>query len=535
MKRKKSVIRLQTKITLLVCGVVAIALLVTEIFINSIVATETQQSLADKALTIARIVARSNAVTEALSTRRNPAEIQVMANDIRRETHVEFIVVMDMRGIRLSHPDPEEVGRHFVGGDEKDVLAGREYISEATGTLGPSLRAFTPVYSPGGQQIGAVSVGILLDKVQHVVNRNRLVIYWAVFFGLLVGVAGAVLLARNIKKALSGLEPLAFARLLEERSAMLQSVREGIMAVDETARITLVNEEALRLLKQAGIHGEPVGKKVEFFVPNTRLSDVLKTGQAELDQEQDLNGIQLLTNRVPVCVDGEIVGVIATFRDKTEIKQLAEQLTGVRNYAEALRAQTHEFMNKLHVILGMVRLQCYDQLADYINKTAQQYQTEVGYVARRVKDPVIAGFLLGKLSYARESGVDLVLSDDSFLPEPADPKQIQELVTIVGNLVDNALDAVGAAPVKRIDVACRYDEGNLLIEVADTGPGVEEGRQEALFTKGYSTKAANRGWGLFLVRQSLERAGGTVEVQSKPGEGARFIVVLPYQSKGDRT
>ncbi|MDF2928443.1 MAG: dcuS [Anaerospora sp.] len=533
LKPKKYFVNLQTKITLLVCGVVAIALLVTNIFISADVASITQNSLAEKAADVARIVAHSPVVIESLSGQRSETEIQTFANDIRIVTNVEFIVVLDMKGIRKSHPDNSRLGQHFVGGDEQAALAGQTYTSLAEGTLGPSLRAFSPVFAMDGKQVGVVAVGILLNKVQQAVDKSRSVIYLAVVFGLMAGVAGAILLARSIKKTLFGLEPFAFAKLLEERSAMLLSVREGIIAVDKDARITLVNGEAIRLLTQAGIQGDPIGKQVESFVPNTRLSDVLRTGCAELDQEQDLKGITLLTNRVPLCVDGEIVGAIATFRDKTEIRHLAEQLTGVRNYAEALRAQTHEFMNKLHVILGMVRLQCYDQLAGYISGIAHQYQAEVGFVVRRIKDPVLAGFLLGKLSHAREAGVNLILSENSFLPEPADQEVIPELVTIVGNLVNNAFEAVADSTVKYIKIACNYNEGRLLIEVSDSGAGMAEEQKNRLFTKGYSTKANNRGLGLFLVQHSLARIGGVIEVFSEKEKGTRFVVSVPYLGVGD--
>jgi CitB family two-component system sensor histidine kinase MalK len=534
LKANKPVIGLQTKITVLVCGVVAVALLVTNILISANVSSSTQKALDEKARDIARIVARSQVVLDALSGQRDETEIQSFTEEIRNITNVEFIVVIDMNSIRKSHPDETKVGQKFVGGDETAALAGQEYTSFGAGTLGPSLRAFAPIITRDGKQVGAVAVGILLNSVQLAVENSRIFIYYAMVFGLLVGVAGAILLAQSIKKTLFGLEPNVIAKLMEERSAMLQSVREGIIAVDTNACITLVNGEAMRLLQRAGIQGDPLGKNVESFVPNTRLQDVLRTGQAELDQQQDLQGITLLTNRVPVCVDKEIVGAIATFRDETEFRQLAEQLTGVRNYAEALRAQAHEFMNKLHVILGMVRLQCYDQLADYINGIAHQYQSEVGSIVRRIKDPVLAGFLLGKLSHAREVGVDLVFSEESFLPEPEDTAIIHELITVVGNLVNNALEAVANSPEKCVRVECIYDAGILHIMVSDTGPGVNEIQRQQLFVKGYSTKGGNRGLGLSLVQSSMKRLGGTIEVLSEVGQGMQFVVHIPYQSKGEQ-
>lgn len=321
--------------------------------------------------------------------------------------------------------------------------------------------------------------------------------------------------------------------MLEERSTMLQSVREGILAIDKDSCITLVNAEALRLFNQAGISGDPVGKKVTDCIPYTRMEIVLNTGCAEFDQELNLFGITLVTNVIPLCVNGKNVGAISTFRDKTELKQMAEELTGVRLYAEALRAQAHEFMNKLHVILGMVHMEYYDQLSMYISRIAHQHQSDVGFIARHIKDPVLAGFILGKMSYAREVGAKLVLFEESFLPEPADPEMIHELVTVFGNLVDNALEAVVDSPLKRIDVNFSYEDGVIILEVSDTGPGINHELKRQIFSKGYSTKGPNRGLGLYLVKRSLEKLNGSIEIDSEEGQGTQFKVSLPYKSKDE--
>ncbi|MHB8073168.1 DcuS/MalK family sensor histidine kinase [Desulfosporosinus fructosivorans] len=531
MRQRGPLFSLQTIMTLLVCAVVALSLTVTDILISQEIADNTQQNLEDKATTIARIVAHSPLVIEALNGQRAEAEIQPFANDIRKITAVEFIVVMDMQGIRKSHPDINKVGQPFVGGDEGAALEGHELVSIAKGTLGMSLRAFTPIVTSSGKQVGAVAVGILLNNVNQAVAQSRLIIYISVGLGLMVGVIGAIFLARKIKNIMFGLEPKEIAKMLEERSAMLESVREGILAIDTDSRITLANAAALRLFNQAGISGDPVGEKVADCIPNTLMNNVLETGSAELDQELDLFGITIVTNIIPLCVKGKSVGAIATFRDKTEIKQMAEELTGVLLYADALRAQAHEFMNKLHVILGMVHMEYYDQLSTYISKIAHQQQSEVGFIARHIKDPVLAGFILGKMSYAREVGAELVLSEECFLPEPADPQVIHELVTVFGNLVNNALEAVVNSPLKRIDVNFSYEDDVIILEVSDTGPGINHELKLQIFTKGYSTKGPNRGLGLYLVKRSLERLNGSIEIVSEESQGTQFKVSLPYKSK----
>ncbi len=524
---------MQATIILLVCAVVALALFITNLLFARQISSNVEQHQSDKAISIARMTARSPIVLEAFSGQRDKRDIQTFANDMRLLTHVQFIVVMDMNAIRLSHPDPDKVGKHFVGGDETEALKGNEHISVARGTLGMSLRAFTPIFSPQGEQLGAVAVGISLDNVQQEIKQSREILYAGIGLGGLAGLAGALFLARKIKKILFGLEPFEIAKLLQERSAMLQSTREGILAVDENARITLVNAEAIRLLKRSGMDDDPIGKPVEEWLPSVRLKNVLETGNADYDREQNLHGISLLINSVPVRVGGSIVGAVATFRDKTEIRQLAEQLTGVRLYTEALRAQAHEFMNKLHVILGMVHMGNFSELSAYISQIVKQHQTEAGVIARKIRDPVLAGFILGKLSYAREMGVELTISGEGNLPEPENPEVTRELVTILGNLVDNALEAVQGCPSKRVDVNLNYGNGILAVKVSDTGPGISEELKNKIFAKGFSTKGPRRGLGLFLAQRSLERLGGKMDIFSEKGTGARFEVRLPYPSKGE--
>jgi two-component system, CitB family, sensor histidine kinase MalK len=527
----KPKLRLQTTITLLVCIVVIVALLVTDVLITNRISKETEKNQAEKATEIARIVARSPLVIQALTGKSDEAEIQTFAANVRRSANVEFVVVMDMKGIRKSHPNPDKVGQHFVGGDEGPVLKGKEHISTAEGTLGMSLRSFIPIHDETNKQIGAVAVGISLEKVNQEIKELRNIIYIGIGVGIGVGILGALFLARKIKAILFGLEPSEIAKLLEERSAMLHSTKEGILAVNPEGAITLVNNEGIRLLQKAGIKGSPIGKKIDDYMPNSKLTTILVTGESQLDQEQDLNGLTIVTNRVPVRVKENIVGAIATFREKTEIKQLAEQLTGVKLYAEALRTQAHEFMNKLHVISGLIHIKDYERVSSYIDQAVNHQKSEVEYVVSRFKDPILAGFILGKLSFAREKGCEFLIEGEEFLPEPVQTETTHEVVTILGNLIDNALDAVAHCPEKRVTLRFDYFEDQLVLEIHDTGMGINEEIAESVFVKGVSTKGKNRGTGLFLVQKSVEHLKGTIEMHSKPGTGTTFIVTIPYESK----
>jgi two-component system, CitB family, sensor histidine kinase MalK len=529
MSRKRRKLSLQTTITILVCSVVALALFVTDLLISQEVGRTTLKHQEDKALNIARIAAHSPVVIEGLNGQREEKDIQDYTNDLTKITKVEFIVVMDMHGIRKSHPNPQQIGLHFVGGDEGPVLHGHEHISSAKGTLGYSLRAFTPVFLKNGKQIGAVAVGLSLDKVKQDVSGGKKVIYLAVIFGILIGVIGAIFLARKIKNSMFGLEPFEIGKLLEERSAMLQSTKEGILAVDYDGRITLANNEGLKLFQEAGIKENPVGRLVDDVIPQLNLKDVLETGNTRTNEEIDLSGITLFSNLLPIIVNQEVVGAIATFRNKTEIHQLAEELTGVKLYAEALRAQSHEFMNKLHVVLGLVHLEQYEKLSDYIYQISDHLENNVGYIVGKIKDPALAGFVLGKMSYARELGAEISFTAEGILPERSNPELTHELITILGNLIDNALEAMSNQEHKKVNVHFEILDDELLIEVADNGPGIREEHRVDIFTKGFSTKGTNRGIGLFLVKRSLEKIHGDVEIYSEENKGTRFIISIPYK------
>lgn len=520
--------RLRPLIILLVCLVVLLSLLITDILISQHVTKTIKEDQEEKAKIIARIVAKDDIVRQGLIVDEKASDIQSYTAEVLETADVLFIVVMDMNGIRKSHPNEENIGLPFEGGDEKTVLEGEESTSISKGTMVTSLRTFTPVYDEQGRQIGAVAVGISLDKVEDSVFGSHIKLLIGSFFGLIAGLIGAILIAAYIKRTLYGLEPFAIAKILQERDTMLQSVREGIIAVDREARIVLVNKSALTIFKKAGLEEDPVGRKVSDYLPSSRLDKILDSGTPEFDEELDINGVSCLVNRVPLKVDGQVVGAISTFRDKTEVDILAEQLTGVKSYAEALRAQSHEFMNKLQVILGMVRMKNYDQLTNFINDTVQNRHKEIGIVTTNIENPVLSGFILGKLSYAREAGVELSVNTQTSIPEPIQSSTIHELITILGNLIDNGIEAVKHSECKKVSVTLSFRKQTLSIMVEDSGTGIKHMVLKNIFSKGYSTKGPNRGYGLFLVKKSVDKLGGTLVVDTFQNKGTIFQIDIPY-------
>ena len=518
--------KLNTLVTLMVCAIIGSVLLVVFALYSVQITRATRDDVKDTALGIARTLADSPEVRRGLEGSPQLDVIQPLAQAITKRNDLLFAVVTDMRGVRYSHPNEALIGLHFIGDDLTPALEGKENVSVNRGALAEALRVFTPVYDAQHDQIGVVVVGISLNKVEEQISRGRLNALWTVLFSILISSLGIWVVVRVLKRILFGLEPYEISALFEQRQAMLQSLREGVVAVDIHGRVTMINHAAREILllpsgQHPGQSGEPPHAPLL-----ERLRNVSQSGVGLKDQEISCNGRLLLCNMVPVKSQNQVIGAITTFRDKTEVSQLLQRMDGMVNYVDALRSHTHEFMNKLHVILGLLHMKRYDKLEEYILQTAHNYQTDIGAIQRKVKSPVIAGFLLGKINRAKEAGITLTLADECELPDTANEEQAAVLITVLGNLIENALDAMSDQPEGEITLLLHYQNGWLSCEVSDDGPGIAPERLEDVFTKGYSTKGENRGVGLFLARQQIQNLGGDIIVES-----AQFFVQIPWDSE----
>lgn len=518
---------MQIWLAALVCAVVLVSLSVTGYLIGSRAADKAREYQSEKAMDVALTISHVQPVIDGL-TGKGPIEaIQTFTESVQNDTNVEYIVVMNTERIRYSHPEPERIGQYFVGGDEKRALEGERYTSMATGTLGESMRAFVPIRSEG-QVVGVVAVGILMDNVQSTVLQSVKTSFVGIGFGLLIGLLGAVLLARKVKRTLFGLEPGEIAQQLREREAVLEAVRDGIVVINDKADIVLANQAAVTLFGNAGLGENPVGKSIQSFVPSLPLQQVLEHKEPLYDQELKLNGLDIVVTQVPVISNGRLVGALAIFRDKTELTSLVEQLSGARIYSETLRHQTHEFMNKLHVITAMVQTKSYDELKEYTAYLSDNYQQDTGAVSRLIKDPVIAGYLMSKLSESRDSGIQMELDGENPLPPLKQVEHMDSIITIIGNLFDNACEAVSDQADGEIQLTVDYEKSQLQFSIQDNGPGIHEEPIEEIFQKGHSTKGEGHGYGLHLAKIALDEIGGTWSVSSMKGQGTRFDVSMPY-------
>ncbi|MFJ7136205.1 sensor histidine kinase [Streptomyces fungicidicus] len=476
-----------------------------------------------RALAIAQTTAQQpQLVRDLRSTEPSPdGPVQREAERIREATGAEYVVVLDRRGVRWSHTDPRRIGG-TVSTDPGEALAGHDVMEIDDGTLGRSARGKVPLRDDTGQIVGAVSVGIAYDSV-----RARLIHAIPGLFAyaggaLAVGALAAWLISRRVQRQTRDLAFSDIAALLAEREAMLHGLREGVVALDRAGRVRLLNDEAQRLL---GIGEEAVGRSPDDALGEGRTADVLAGRVTGTDLLTVRGRRVLVANRMPTD-DG---GAVATLRDRTELDRLGRELDSTRGLIDALRAQDHEHANRMHTLLGLLELEMYDDAVEFVGEVVGDHRATSEQVTEKIRDPLLAALLVGKATVAAERGVALWVSDRTRLPDRLiDPRG---LVTVVGNLVDNALDAVAGTPLARVEVELRAEGRTAVLVVRDTGPGIPPERRELIFTEGWSTKEPpahrERGIGLPLVRRLAERQGGSARVAEADGGGAEFTVVLP--------
>lgn len=516
---------LSTQTLLMQLAIVGLVLVVVSGGLFAYLDRQLEREYGERSLAIAETVARLPTVQDGLLGTASADEIQPVAEAIRKAAGMTFVVVADAHGIRFSHPEPDRIGKP-LSTDPSEALAGRSGIYVQEGTLGRSVRGKAPIEGPDGEVIGLVSVGVLMSEVDAQVQQRIPLLLLMLGVALLLGGLGSWLLARRVKRQTFGMDPEEMATLYQHRVAMLMSIREGVLAVGTDGVIQLANQEARRLLH---LPADPVGQRVADLLPDGTIRDVVASGRPAEDVLALSRHRILVVNQRPTEINGEVTGWVLTLRDRTELEDLLRELDSVRGVADALRAQAHEFSNQLHTLAGLIELGRTEEAIDFIVETSAVHQQLAEDLTERVGEPAVAALLLAKAAVASERGVRLrVAEDTSCTARIARPRDV---LTIMGNLIDNALDAVTSGSVNDplIVVSIRTDEHATTLRVQDNGPGIPPDLADQIFDEGVSTKVTRahvpRGVGLSLVAQITQRHGGRVEVDSGPG--ATFTVVLP--------
>ncbi|MER6274037.1 sensor histidine kinase [Streptomyces sp900105755] len=492
---------------------------------------QAQDAATRQATAVARSVADAPSVRAAIHTAHPTAELQPYALQVMRDTEVDFVTIMTPDGIRWTHPDKTQIGKHYLGHIEA-AQQGDTYSETYKGTLGASVRTVTPVEEKG-RVIGLVSAGIRVEAISQRVQEQVTALLGVAASALLLGALGTYVINARLRRHTHGMNAAELSHMHDYHQAALHAVREGLLMLDGQYRVALINDGGRELLG-VGPEGEVVGRSVAELGLPAPLTGALLASEPRVDEVHLTADRVLVVNTSPVS-GGERRGTVVTLRDVTELQSLMGELDSERGFTQALRSQAHEAANRLHTVVSLIELGRAEEAVDFATAELELAQALTDQVVAAVSEPVLAALLLGKTAQANERGVELVVSDESRLDDGLLPESLsaRDLVTILGNLIDNAVDAAQGTVGARVTVTAYAEEAELVMRVTDTGAGVDPAHAELVFQRGFSTKPAGpggRGLGLALVRQAVVRLDGTLTVTEAPEGGAVFEVRLPLRA-----
>lgn len=482
-----------------------------------------------QALAVARSIADAPSVLAATRAPDPSAQLQPYALRVMRDADVDFVTIMNPRGIRWTHPNKKEIGKHFLGNIERSQHG--ETITETyKGTLGLSVRAVTPIEDGDKRVVGLVSAGIKVKAISDRVQGQVSALLSVAAGALALGAIGTYVVNARLRRHTHGMNATQLSRMHDYHQAALHAVREGLLMLDGQYRVALINDGGRELLG-VGPEGEVVGKSVADLGLPGPLTGALLASEPRVDEVHLTADRVLVVNTSPVS-GGERRGTVVTLRDVTELQSLMGELDSERGFTQALRSQAHEAANRLHTVVSLIELGRAEEAVDFATAELELAQALTDQVVAAVSEPVLAALLLGKTAQANERGVELVVSEDSRLDDGLLPPSLpaRDLVTILGNLIDNAVDAAQGSIGARVTVTAYAEGTELVMRVADTGTGVDPAHAELVFQRGFSTKPSGpggRGLGLALVRQAVTRQEGTLTVAEGQEGGAVFEVRLP--------
>ena len=496
-------------------------------------------STEQRMLAVAGTAAASSVVRVAVEPPVSGEGLQPYAEGVMSRVGVDFLTIMDTDRTRYTHPDPEQIGREYIGSVDQ-ALAGGTLTETYTGTLGPSVRAIVPVTGDDGAVIGLVAAGTTVDRVDLIRDAHlpELLLHTAI--ALALGTAGSLLLSRYLNRATHGLGPQELLHMFTFYNSALHSVRDGLVLLNPRGELVLYNGQAAELLGlPATGSGSSLGtgpyRITDLDLPES-LRQLLLSGRGAREEIHLTSRHVLVVNQAAAMSAGarpQRFGTVTTLRDETDLESLTGEVANLRTLADALNAQAHEHANRLHTLVSLIELDRREDALRFATGDLEQSQQLNDEVLAAITDPAVTALLMGKAAQARERGLELeIQAEGRHAGEPWDGGGLDpvELVTIIGNLLDNAFDAAERTVVLRLAAEPRH----VVIETHDDGPGLSPDVIDRVFERGFSTKqpagsGAGRGIGLALVRQSVARLDGGIDVAAGPG--GRFLVRLPVPGR----
>lgn len=476
---------------------------------------------------IAEAIANSPMLTDKGSTDIESQKILSEYLDTLKETldDIDVISVVDKNGIRMYHSNHALIGTQYDGNlPNFKSNTDSYYATDENGPSGSQRRAYAAVYTEDGEYVGVVMAIMLMKNIRTETAQMLLIFLIITVVAVLIELIIADNLSGTVKKSLMGYEPDVFTAMYKMRDNILETLAEGILAFDSNGIIQFSNESAFDMLNVSP-KDNIIGQSVDSLGDEI-LSYTIKNGDKERNIK--LAKADILLDRVPIKEDGHIVGTIAILHNRAEYTKLMEELSGTQYLVDSMRANNHDFTNKLHVVLGLIQMEMYDEACSYIQNITMVQRENISKIMNAVGEPAVAALLIGKIARASELNITFVLREGCYYSSSDMNLPSEMLVTVIGNLLDNAFDAMNAnsdykAP-KELTFGIYSKPGAMLITVDDTGSGIKPEDLDHIFENGYSTKGKDRGSGLYQVKSMVTNFGGKITVESQYGVGSSFLV-----------
>ena len=497
---------------------------------------DVERDAAAKSLAVAETLAADPFVATALGTTDPSQHLQPYALDVMREAGIDFITIMAPDRVRYTHPDPAQIGQRFLGSIDR-ALDGDAFTETYTGTLGPSVRAVVPVAGDDGEIVALVAVGVTVSNTQVALGARIATVLLAALAMVGIGAIIAWVLSRYLRRVTWGRGAEEMSRMFSYYEGVMHSIGEGLVLQDRSNAVVLYNDRAAELLglprreRRDGRSDDAAPVPLADLDLAPAVAEVLSRTDAVVDAIAITPTHVLVIDRDVIVsrerergTAGGRIGSVTTLRDHTELQELTGELETMTTLSDALRSQAHEFANRLHTIIALIELDRAADAAALASSELALSQALADRLLSAVEEPVLLALLLGKAAQASERGIAFEIE----LPDRLEATSVpaRDLITIVGNLIDNALDAAASTPAPRVEVSVEADPGSgaLHVAVSDSGPGPAAG--DHVFDLGVTTKqSTGHGIGLALVRQTVSRLGGDIRVH-----GSTFAVRLPISS-----
>ncbi len=531
--RGKNKISLQFKVLSLISVLLLVIILLLAGIFSYILYVDSRTQAEQLVLQTAKTISFMPELYEAIKEDNLEEIFRPIAEQVKDQANASNIVIENRELIIYSHSDLELIGqRNSNHTNDQALIFGGSNSFEIDREQGRVIVGKVPIiadYGTYSQVIGTVSVEFLEKDLLYNLYKKIKFIIFASLGVFILGIIGGIYLTNNIRKDTLGLEPHEISSLFRERNAILSSIKEGIIAINERGLITMINISASDMLNIN--EKQFINQHIHDILPNIKIDTVLKTGQNIHNVELLLHDKMYIFNFIPIIEHGKVVGVVSSFRDKTELKKLIDTISEVRNYSEGLRAQTHEYANKLYLLSGLLQLEKYQDALDFINKESMIHHHQTKLLFNQIQDLNIQAILLGKLGRASEMKIHFEIDPESYVDPLPKHIGVTEIITIIGNLIDNAFESVIFQDERKVSFSITNIGNDIIIEVTDSGNGLSKEQFDTLFAVGFSSKGENRGYGLYNVKRIVDALNGDIDVINGKEGGAIFTVFLPKEVK----